>query len=466
MKTRKINKYLVLGLLTTASLCACQNTSSSSVDTTYRNYDTVTYGDPASLKAAVTFWTINGKNNGDALNTLVAAFNKIYPNIKINITQQGGYSDIETKINNAIPAGTTPTVAYCYPDHVANYLDANAVMDVSGFVDDPTLGFQEADKAVEGCHDEDGKSVYGVNDFVKEYWDEGTAYQKEGTYSVPFCKSTEALFYNKTFFDAYGLSVPETWEEMWSLCAHIKEIAPDKTPLGYDADSNFFISSCEQLGIPYTSSAGDHYLFNNPEAKALMNKLVEYYNDGYFVTKATTANGAYASTKYTEQSIIMFVGSTGGTSYATTDNFDSEVARVPHWANHDLKVIQQGPSLCFFNRGNWADKYGAWLFYKFATRYVNSVYFATASTGYDPVRVSSFESQEYANWLDDNASSTFGKVATMTQDLRDNYFYSPVFVGSSTARTAVGEILANIVQNGLSVDGAFTAAVSECVSAS
>jgi hypothetical protein len=54
----------------------------------------------------------------------------------------------------------------------------------------------------------------------------------------------------------------------------------------------------------------------------------------------------------------------------------------------------------------------------------------------------------------------------MTQDLRDNYFYSPVFVGSSTARTAVGEILANIVQNGLSVDGAFTAAVSECVSAS
>jgi len=463
MNRRNINSKLVLGLLAVTALCACGKNTSSQIDLTYVNYDQTSLGDPKSLKADVNFWTISGKANGDALAVLITQFNKEYPNITINVTTQGGYPDLEQKIGDAIPAGTTPNLAYCYPDHVANYLDANAVMDVNDFVNDPAIGFLASDAATEGQHEENGTNVYGVNDFVKQYWGEGTAYQKNGVYSVPFAKSTEALFYNKTFFDTYSLSVPTTWEEMWTVCARIKEIAPDKTPLGYDADSNFFISSCEQLGIPYTSNTGDHYLFNNDQAKALMTNLVDKYNKGYFVTKATTANGSYASTKYQEQSIVMFVGSTGGTSYAATDNFESGVAKVPHWADHELKIIQQGPSLCFFHRGTWAQKYASWLFYKFCSRSINSAYFATSSTGYDPVRVSSYSTEYYTNWLADNKSNTFGKVATMTESLRDNYFYSPVFVGSSNARNAVGEILANVVQNNVTVDAAFNTAISKCV---
>ena len=95
---------------------------------TYVNYDQTSLGDPKSLKADVNFWTISGKANGDALAVLITQFNKEYPNITINVTTQGGYPDLEQKIGDAIPAGTTPNLAYCYPDHVANYLDANAVM--------------------------------------------------------------------------------------------------------------------------------------------------------------------------------------------------------------------------------------------------------------------------------------------------------------------------------------------------
>lgn len=463
MGKRNIKTFVVLGLLAASALCSCTKSSSSYVNVPYENYDAATLGDPTNLSANITFWTISGKANGDALATLVTQFNKEYPNIKVEITQQGGYSDIETKLNNAIPAGTTPNMAYCYPDHVANYINANAVSNIQDFVDDPTIGFTAANAEVEGKHDEDGTTVYGAGDYVKQYWDEGSSYQTAGVYSAPFCKSTEVLFYNKDFFDENSLTLPTTWEEMWTLCAKIKEIAPNKTPLGYDADSNFFISSFEQLGIPFTSSTGDHYLFNNDRAKAYMTGIVDKYNKGYLVTKATTANGAYASTKYAEQEIIMFVGSTGGTSYAATDKFNSEVTSVPHWADHDLKIIQQGPSICFFQRGTMAQKYASWLFYKFCTRSINSGWFATASTGYDPVRVSSYSTAYYTDWLEENKNSTYGKVAALTETLRDDYFYSPVFVGSSNAREAIGEILANVVQNNKTVDEAFTAALSKCV---
>ena len=61
-------------------------------------------------------------------------------------------------------------------------------------------------------------------------------------YTLPMSKSTEALYYNKTFFEKNGLSVPTTWDEMEAVCARIKEIDPACVPLGYDSEANWFIT--------------------------------------------------------------------------------------------------------------------------------------------------------------------------------------------------------------------------------
>jgi|LAHS01.1.fsa_nt_gb multiple sugar transport system substrate-binding protein len=460
---KKVAICLAAGALTSLfSLAGCNPTTpaSSTVADPYVNYDTATLGDPKQLTADISFWDTAGKANGDALNSLLTEFKKVYPNITVTIAPQGGYGDIQTKINTALSSGTTPTMAYCYPDHVANYLAANGVMNIDNFVNDPVLGFSES----EGSHkNASGATVSGKEDFVPAYWNEGTAYQTKGTYSVPFCKSTEALYYNQTLFDQYGYTVPTTWDEMWTLCAKIKQDQPNKIALGYDADANLFISMCEQMGIPYTSATGDHFLFNNAQAKAMMQTFIDKYNDGVFVTKGTLPNGEYTSTKFLEQTTLMIVSSTAGTSYASTDTFKVGVAAVPHVTDKSLKVIQQGPSICFFQRGTMAQKYAAWLFYKFCTQATNSAYLATSSTGYDPVRTSSYETSFYKDWLDENSTSLYGRTAKVTDELRDNYFYSPVFVGSSKARDAVGTILGAVVQSGKTLDAAFSDALASCV---
>jgi multiple sugar transport system substrate-binding protein len=440
--------------------------SSSSASSSYSSYDSSSYGDPTSLSATVTFWTTTGKANADSLDNLINAFNKIYPNITIDAEPQGGYTDIEDKIEKAIVAGTTPTMAYCYPDHVANYIAANdAVIDLEPYVEDPVIGFTEAAAADEGEHtDTDGNLVYGADDYVSGYWNEGKAYQVDGLYSVPFSKSTEALYYNETIFSAMGYQVPETWDEMWALCAQINnDFSGEKVGLGYDSDSNLFITLCQQRGIPYTSSSGDHYLFSNDEAKAMVTELKGYYDEGYLLTKNSTPNNAYASDAFTAGSTLMCISSTGGTSYQDTTNFTVGVAKPPKTAGSDLQVISQGPSVCVFSRATQAQKYAAWLFYKYCTRAIQSAGFAVDSTGYDPVRESSYSTDVYTEWLSENETTLYGATAAITGSMRENYFYSPVFVGSSMAREQVGGILGNVLLDTMTVDDAFYYAIQQCV---
>ena len=43
-------------------------------------------------------------------------------------------------------------------------------------------------------------------------------------YSLPFNKSTEVLYYNKTFFEENNLTVPTTWDEMEEVSNKITEL--------------------------------------------------------------------------------------------------------------------------------------------------------------------------------------------------------------------------------------------------
>ncbi|OPZ34901.1 MAG: sn-glycerol-3-phosphate-binding periplasmic protein UgpB precursor [Tenericutes bacterium ADurb.BinA155] len=445
---------LLAGLL---GVTACGESTSSASST-------------SSDKVEVLFWHTMGKTNKDLVDREIEAFKKLYPNISITSTAAtGSYDDLQSKILNAIPAGTTPTMAFCYPDNVAEYLDKDAVANLDSLISDSEVGFVESD----GSHtDSAGKTVYGADDYVKAFWDEGNNYVTSGTYSVPFAKSTEALFYNKTVFDANGWSVPTTWDQMWDLCRTIRAAYPDKDadgnysyyPLGYDSDSNLYITLSQQKGIPYTSKTGDHYLFNNAQAKAMATDLKSKYDEGLFVTKGTSANATYTSTKFTAGEIFMSIGSTGGTTYNQTDNFTVGVAVPPSEDLNAPAVISQGPSICFFKSASKAQLRAAWLFYRFISTTDASNYYGI-STGYQPVRTSSFESATYQKFINATGSSrtVFNDVASVTATMNNSYFNSPVFVGSAKARTEVGSMLASILLGSKTVDKAFTDAMTNCL---
>ncbi len=422
-------------------------------------------GDLKKLNCEVTFWHTIGKTNQETLDSMIEGFNKVYPNIKITHSQQGGYDDVKKNISNAIPAGTTPTMAYCYPDHVADYLPSDSVLKLDNYMNSTLIGLGVDN----GLGDKD------ASDFIQTYLSEGNNYTKngvkvEGYYSMPFSKSTEVLFYNKTAFEENGWTVPKTWEQMWTLCETIKETDEDIIPLGYDSDANFFITYCAQNDIPYTTGEGsNHFLFNNEKAKAFVTKIKEYScidtddykGKGYWTSQAQLGSGTYTSTKFCNQELLMSIGSTGGTTYNVSSNFETGVAALPQSDLSNGKVIMQGPSICFMSDSSLSQRVGAWLFYKYITNTSNSAAWSSM-TGYNPVRTSSFSDKNYKNSSSSLVNAVLEFAATGS-DYTKWYYTSPSFKGSSAAREQITALMSGVLTGTKTVEKAFEDAYQGCL---
>ena len=421
-------------------------------------------------KTKITFWHTMGQELQGVLDRIITQFVAENPDIEIEHSAQGGYTDLEEKLTAAIPAGTTPTMAYCYPDHVAEYMKANAVLDLTAYVNGEETGF-DAEK--------DG----ALDDIIDIYWQEGKEYATPGIFSVPYAKSTELMFYSKDIFEdkehhasGQNYTVPTTWEEMEALMAEMKADYPDIIPLGYDSDANLFITMCEQYGIPYThidkTTGKGSADFNNAAAKAMVTKLVSWYNAGYISTQGLS-NGAYTSTQFTEGTLAMTIGSSGGTGYNFTANIQKGIgtAQVPHPATDSAErfafggdttkvndhIIMQGPSICFFKKGKQAEKDAAWKFYKFMIKTMNTAQFSVTS-GYSPVRTSSFTCDAMVSYLTTPQVDKAALIQTtvgMYKDLTSRYFVSPAFHGSSAARNQVDGIFSTVAMGVKTLDAAF-----------
>ena len=130
------------------------------------------------------------------------------------------------------------------------------------------------------------------NDYIPGYLNEGKQFGDGKMYMIPWSKSTEILYYNADVFAKHNLTVPTHWfstsesdtTSMEYVCKTLKTLYPKSIPLGYDSESNFFITQCEQLGLPYTSATGENFLFNTNEHKDLMKKFKGWYNNGWLTT--------------------------------------------------------------------------------------------------------------------------------------------------------------------------------------
>lgn len=270
----------------------------------------------------------------------------------------------------------------------------------------------------------------------------------------------------------YTYDVPETWEEMIAtsrkMLADMKteEVSDEFYPVGYDSDSNLMISQMAMRGIPYTTNsninkASDHIVFKNDQTKALIEELTGLVNEKILITKGVL-QGNYTNKYFTAVKSAMSIGSTGGSSYQVSSNFAVRLAAVPHPEGKEAKYIQQGPSIAFFNNGNSYIHKGAWLFYKYMAEPLNNAKLALQNS-YDPIRLSSFETDAYKNWVAQKDKGLNYAIPALTGTLRQNYMTSSVFLGPEKARTEIGNTLKYVVGSKMSVDAALTTAYNQTI---
>ena len=275
-------------------------------------------------------------------------------------------------------------------------------------------------------------------------------------------------------------TVPTRWDEMFVTAKAMKDDLkalgiddPLFIPVGYDSDANLMITQMKQRGIGYTTndnihSKEDHILFNNDKTEALLVDLKKKIDDKYLCTKGSLSvdGSIYTNTKFSDQECVISIGSTGGSDYQVNDNFAVEVAPVPYYGDTPY-YIQQGPSVCFFdNNNNETVNLGAWLFYKLMSDPDWSTQLATENS-YDPIRKSSIESDSYKTFISHKYDALLNYVPTITHlaQVLDNQMTSPVFIGSSTARTQMSELIGNMVHSGMSAASALETAYDATLNA-
>ncbi len=429
MKFKKVLSVAVVGTALT-SVCMLGSCSSSDDDTN------------------IVFYNTCGSALQEDIDDAIDSFEAKFPDYTVTSTQVGSYDDVKSTITSDLAAGTQPDIAYCYADHVANYLSTETVIDMSNLISDT-----DELSCDDGTTQEVGFTDDELSDFISTYYDEGYAsnYSNYSTYgysdtsmlTLPFVKSTEVMYYNADVLDELGLDVPTTWAEMWADCATIKAAYPDSAPLVYDSESNWFITMCEQNDWDYTTTdTSNHYLFNNDDTVGWLEELTDYYNDGYFQT-ATTANVSYTSSLFTAgaDTTTFCIGSSAGASYEDTDDFNVGIAPVPGYTNG---VISQGPSLVMFDQDGDVDNMSEKeiMTFEFMKELLEPDFQSEFSqdSGYMPVRESTYDLDDYSEFLNDT-DNIKAVAANVAKSCNDYYFTSAVFKGSSTARTQVGSAL-------------------------
>ena len=391
------------------------------------------------------------------LNVAIEDFNKIYPNIKVTHKSLGDYNGIRDQVKNEVSVGAQPNLVYCYPDHVALYNVAGAVQTLDTLISDPTYGF----------------TAEQIADFIPAYYNEGTAFGDGKMYTLPIVKSTEVLYYNKTFFEENNLTVPTTWEEMAQVCEQIKAIDPTCIPLGYDSESNWFITMCEQYGSPYTSANGEHFLFDNETNQGFVKMFREWFQKKWVTTEELS--GGYTSNLFTGKNdagtrCYMCIGSTGGATYQqptqTNGKFEFEVGitTMPQVNPEQPKVISQGPSVCIFKNEDPQEVLASWLFLKFLTTDITFQASVSMNNGYAPVIQSVKENPIYAEFLASASTANIQAYAVkVALDQADAYYVSPAFNGSSAARDQVGLLMQKCLSDStVDIAAAFKKAIEEC----
>ena len=406
-------------------------------------------------KVTVTFYHTMGENLSTVLDKYILRFNEIYPNITIDHDQVGGYDDVRETISTELAVGGGPNIAYCYPDHVALYRRANKVIALDDLI---------ASQASDGKGGIIGMTDAEKNNFIDGYWEEGYQFD-DGTkmYTLPFSKSTEVLYYNKTFFDEHNLTPPTTWDQLETLLATIKQIDPTCIPLGYDSESNWFITMCEQYGSGYTSATGEKFLFNNDTNKAFIKRFNTWFQNGWITTQeiyGAYTSGLFVAQGENVQKSYMSIGSSAGATHqrpvAGADGnypFEVGITSIPQLsATSEPKVISQGPSICVFDKGNDQQTIAAWLFVKYLTTSVEFQADFSIASGYVPVLESVMDIPAYDEFINGakgysnftvnkqgKVISDFTRLADLAENALSVYTYDET---AGTLSITVGETTA------------------------
>ena len=455
----KLRRILTLGLLVLICLllASCHGSRERSVFEIPEKFDD-------SRDYEITFWAKNDTNKTQVkiYEEAVEDFEKLYPNIHVTIRFYTDYSKIYNDVITNISTNTTPNVCITYPDHIATYLTGeDVVVPLDELLTDKAYGLGGSQVRFDAP---------AKGDIVPQFLQELSI--GGHLYGLPYMRSTEVLYVNKDLVEALGYTLPEevSWDFVWEVSEKAMEKGEDGNFLvngqkvmipfiDYSTD-NMLIQLCKQKGSGYSTAAGEVLLFND-DTKEFLYTIAEHAKTGAF---STFKISSYPGNFLNAGQCIFALDSTGGSTWIGTHaplmdispdkvvEFETAVLPVPQLDPDHPWMISQGPSVCIFNKTDPQEVLASWLFVQYLL--TDKVQIAYSQTeGYVPVTTKAQNAPEYLDYLsragEDYNEHYDVKIAASKLLLAniDHTFITPVFNGSSSVRSAAGQLIENVTKS-------------------
>ena len=451
-----MKKYLSLVLILTCllSLTGCHGSREAKVFEIPSEFDT-------SRNYEITFWAKNDTNmtQVDIYKKAIEDFQARYPNITVNLRLYTDYGKIYNDVITNIATDTTPNVCITYPDHIATYLTgADTVIPLDDLFEDPKYGLGGSELRFDGPSRDQI-----IPKFLEECAFSGHYY------AVPYMRSTECCYVNKTFVEKLGYQLPEvlTWDFVWEVSTaaaaqdsegnYLVNGQKVMLPFIYKSTDNMMIQMLRQLDAGYSTSAGTIEIFQDTTRDLLL-EISGHVRSGAFNTFKLAG---YPANFLNAGQCIFAVDSTAGATWMGSNaplidiaedklvQFETVVMPIPQYDTENPRMISQGPSLCVFNKEDPQEVLASWLFAQYML--TNEVQIAYSQTeGYAPVTAKAQQSPEYQDYLsragEDNDLYYDVKIAAtrLLMENTENTFVTPVFNGSASLRNAAGQMIEEV----------------------
>ncbi len=378
-------------------------------------------GEPSGkTRVKVTFWHAMGGPLGDALDRMIAEFERANPGIDIEPVSMGGYSALSQKLMGAVQVNSPPNMAQMYESWTSQFHAMDKLVVLDSFVSGP-----------------DGLSAEELADFYPAFLDDNSWDGRIVT--MPFNKSVPVYFYNAGMLEQAGYQeFPQTWDEFRIMARKLTR--REQGIHGTAGGVNEWMFGCmlRQQGGDFLDDSG-RARFNSAEGA----KAARYMYDLVAVdSSAVFGTGYDPQNDFLSGKIACIWGTSVSWAFMKPNmTFPVAVAPIPTWGRPN--VLSFGTNVGVFRTGTAAQVAACWRFIKWFTSPQAQAEWARA-TAYVPCRRSAQERPEYREFV--------GQVPGLDRALAqlDYVSFEPRTEAWFAGRRLLGEALEKVMRGAAS----------------
>ncbi|WP_334330832.1 extracellular solute-binding protein [Candidatus Phytoplasma prunorum] len=450
--------------------------------------------EPDKKDIKIIFWNSVSNSENKMLNEIINSFHKKQNHkIKVISVNKGNWPELYKNVSGVLPTDNYPNLVFCYPDFLFSYYYSGKLLPFDKFIKHSQDNYEEKDKIKEFqlYKINEDKVEINTQEKIKEetyssYWEEGLVKinkKNKQIFSLPFFKTEDLLYYNKTYFaenkkefekafkknfnennenwDKYwkkyeqyfnieSTDIPTisfTWKQIEILCETIKNIEKKNNkkiiPFFIQSIENLFYDSVESLKI--SNSKNDY--FNNEIVKK---EILKYFKKNFVDKEYLTSEKLFGLTDnisvFKNKEISMMINSSRKLEdyrkNINNNDFILGIAPIPYHNqinsnhNNDSKALQQGPSICLFYKKNIDEILASWYFIKYLfSEEVNKILLKSGK--FSPIKqyVKQYL-EEQKNYKNDLQYCLF----KLMDSTNKNKFYTRVFEKSNILRESIGNL--------------------------